>query len=65
MAVANKTKTVAKETTQAWTFKDELRVQFAAAAMTGLIAKGVTFDQETMCKLALQYADTMLEVIKK
>lgn len=57
MAVAKKATTVAVETT--------LRFQFAAAAMTGLIAKGSTFDHETMCKLALQYADAMMEAIKK
>lgn len=52
---------VAKETI----FKETLRFQFAAAAMTGLIAKGSTFDHETMCKLALQYADAMMEALKK
>ena len=61
MAVAKKATIVAVEPT----FKEILRMQFAAAAMTGLIAKGVTFDQETMGKLALQYADTMMEIIKK
>jgi len=61
MAVANKTKTVVSETT----FKETLRIQFAAAAMTGLIAKGSTFDHDTMCKLALQYADAMMEAIRK
>ena len=61
MAVAKKATIVAPEPT----FKETLRIQFAAAAMTGLIAKGSTFDHETMCKLALQYADAMLEVIKK
>lgn len=61
MAVAKKATIVAIEPT----FKEILRMQFAAAAMTGLIAKGSTFDHETMCKLSLAYADTMLEVIKK
>ena len=61
MAVAKKTTTVANETT----FKETLRIQLAAAALTGLIAKGSTFDHETMCKLALQYADAMMEAIRK
>lgn len=61
MAVAKKATIVAVEPTS----KELLRMQFAAAALTGLIAKGSTFDHETMCKLALQYADTMMEVIKK
>ena len=61
MAVATKTKPVVNETT----FKETLRIQFAAAALTGLIAKGSTFDHDTMCKLALQYADAMMEAIKK
>lgn len=68
MAVANKTKTVANETKTVVTeptFKETLRIQFAAAALTGLIAKGSTFDHETMCRLALQYADSMMEAIKK
>ena len=45
------------------TFKETLRIQFAAAALTGLIAKGSTFDHDTMCKLALQYADAMMEAL--
>ena len=61
MAVAKKATIVAVEPT----IKETLRIQFAAAALTGLIAKGSTFDHETMCKLALQYADAMLEAIKK
>ena len=61
MAVANKTKIVVNETT----FKETLRIQFAAAAMTGLIAKGSPFGHDTICKLALQYADAMVEAIEK
>jgi hypothetical protein len=61
MAVAKKTPNAVIDTT----FKETLRIQLAAAAMTGLIAKGSTFDHETMCKLSLQYADTMMEIMKK
>lgn len=45
--------------------KETLRIQFAAAALTGLIARGSTLDHESLCKVAMHYADAMLEVIKK
>jgi hypothetical protein len=45
--------------------KNALRIQFAAAALTGLIARGSTLDHEALCKVAMHYADAMLEVIKK
>lgn len=40
-----------------------IRLQFAAAAMGGLIAKGSTFDHETIVKLAFQYADVAMEAL--
>lgn len=40
-----------------------IRLQFAAAALGGLIAKGSTLDHETVVKLAFQYADVAMEAL--
>ena len=60
MAVSNKTKTVANATPKAL---NPIRLQFASAALGGLIAKGSTLDYATVVKLAFQYADTAMEAL--
>lgn len=40
-----------------------IRLQFASAALGGLIAKGAPLDHETIVRMAFQYADVAMEAL--
>lgn len=44
------------------TAESKRRDMFAAAALTGLIANGRGHSQQGACRLAFEFADTMLEM---